>query len=157
MLRNIFVRVWAELGRTHISARHARSSSRSGAVVELDQDAQAPVELFANGLCFASGKPRGHGRGRVGRAQRATASSRPADRANTVVLKTQDRRPGVDNRGRLFLGVDPSMMKLTPLSRAAATSGRGALAYACSPLARAPPSAAGKSTEPHGAAVNTRR
>jgi flagellar motor switch/type III secretory pathway protein FliN len=27
----------------------------AGAVVELDQAAQAPVELFANGLCFANG------------------------------------------------------------------------------------------------------
>ncbi len=33
----------------------ARSSSRLGAVVELDQRAEAPVELFANGLCFANG------------------------------------------------------------------------------------------------------
>lgn len=54
MLRNIFVRVWAELGRTHISLGTALELA-PGAVVELDQDAQAPVELFANGLCFASG------------------------------------------------------------------------------------------------------
>jgi flagellar motor switch/type III secretory pathway protein FliN len=26
-----------------------------GAVVALDQSAQSPVELFANGLCFANG------------------------------------------------------------------------------------------------------
>ena len=54
MLRNIFVRVWAELGRTHIPLGHALELA-PGAVVELDQDASAPVELFANGLCFASG------------------------------------------------------------------------------------------------------
>jgi flagellar motor switch protein FliN/FliY len=46
--------VWAELGRTHISLGTALELA-PGAVVELDQDAQAPVELFANGLCFASG------------------------------------------------------------------------------------------------------
>ena len=54
ILRNIFVRVWAELGRTHIPLGRALELA-PGAVVELDQDASAPVELFANGLCFASG------------------------------------------------------------------------------------------------------
>ena len=54
ILRNIFVRVWAELGRTHIPLGRALELA-PGAVVELDQDALAPVELFANGLCFASG------------------------------------------------------------------------------------------------------
>ncbi len=54
VLRNIFVRVWAELGRTHMPLGRALELA-PGAVVELDQDALAPVELFANGLCFASG------------------------------------------------------------------------------------------------------
>jgi flagellar motor switch protein FliM len=54
ILRSIFVRVWAELGRTHRSLGDALELA-PGAVVELDQDAQAPVELFANGLCFAAG------------------------------------------------------------------------------------------------------
>jgi flagellar motor switch protein FliM len=54
ILRSIFVRVWAELGRTHMSLGGALELS-AGAVVELDQSAQAPVELFANGLCFANG------------------------------------------------------------------------------------------------------
>jgi flagellar motor switch protein FliM len=54
ILSSIFVRVWAELGRTHLPLGRALELS-PGAVVELDQDAQAPVELFANGLCFASG------------------------------------------------------------------------------------------------------
>ncbi len=54
ILRSIFVRVWAELGRTHLPLGRALELT-PGVVVELDQDAQAPVELFANGLCFASG------------------------------------------------------------------------------------------------------
>ncbi len=54
ILRNIFVRVWAELGRTHMSLGGALELA-PGAVVELDQAAEEPVELFANGVCFASG------------------------------------------------------------------------------------------------------
>jgi flagellar motor switch protein FliM len=54
ILRSIFVRVWAELGRTHRPLRHALELT-PGAVVELDQYAEAPIELFVNGLCFANG------------------------------------------------------------------------------------------------------
>jgi flagellar motor switch protein FliM len=54
ILRSIFVRVWAELGRTHIALGRALELA-PGAVVELDQGAERPIELFANGLCFASG------------------------------------------------------------------------------------------------------
>jgi flagellar motor switch protein FliM len=54
ILRSIFVRVWAELGRTHLPLGAALELT-PGALVELDQLADAPVELFANGLCFANG------------------------------------------------------------------------------------------------------
>jgi flagellar motor switch protein FliM len=54
ILRSIFVRVWAELGRTHLPLGGALALAQ-GALVELDQSADAPVELFANGLCFANG------------------------------------------------------------------------------------------------------
>jgi flagellar motor switch protein FliM len=54
ILRSIFVRVWAELGRTHIALGRALELA-PGTVVELDQAAERPIELFANGLCFASG------------------------------------------------------------------------------------------------------
>jgi flagellar motor switch protein FliM len=54
ILRSIFVRVWAELGRTHLSLKEAVELA-PGAVVELDQAVDAPVELFVNGLCFANG------------------------------------------------------------------------------------------------------
>jgi flagellar motor switch protein FliM len=54
ILHSIFVRVWAELGRTHLPLGEALELAQ-GALVELDQGAEAPVELFANGLCFANG------------------------------------------------------------------------------------------------------
>lgn len=54
ILRSIFVRVWAELGRTHIPLRGALELAPGG-VLELDQAAEAPIELFVNGLCFANG------------------------------------------------------------------------------------------------------
>jgi flagellar motor switch protein FliM len=54
ILRSIFVRVWAELGRTHLPLGQSLSL-QPGTLVELDQSADAPVELFANGLCFANG------------------------------------------------------------------------------------------------------
>ena len=54
ILGSIFVRVWAELGRTHLPLGRALELAH-GAVVELDQAAEEPVELFANGLCFANG------------------------------------------------------------------------------------------------------
>jgi flagellar motor switch protein FliM len=55
VLRSIFVRVWAELGRTHLPLGRALELTQ-GAVVELEQGADEPVELFANGLCFANGR-----------------------------------------------------------------------------------------------------
>jgi flagellar motor switch protein FliM len=55
ILRSIFVRVWAELGRTHIALGEALALV-PGTVVELDQGAEQPIELFANGLCFARGR-----------------------------------------------------------------------------------------------------
>jgi len=54
ILRSIFVRVWAELGRTHMALGRALELG-PGTVVELEQAADWPVELFANGLAFASG------------------------------------------------------------------------------------------------------
>jgi flagellar motor switch protein FliM len=54
ILSSLFVRVWAELGRTHMGIG-ASLELTPGAVVELDQLVDAPIELFANGLCFANG------------------------------------------------------------------------------------------------------
>lgn len=50
----ISVRVWAELGRTTIPLGSTLALP-PGAVVELDQSAEAPIELFANGMRFAQG------------------------------------------------------------------------------------------------------
>ena len=54
LLGSIFVRVWAELGGTSIPLQGALELA-PGAVVELDQRADDPVDLFVNGLCFANG------------------------------------------------------------------------------------------------------
>jgi flagellar motor switch/type III secretory pathway protein FliN len=54
ILRSIFVRLWVELGRTHLPLGDATELA-AGAVIDLDQAAEAPVEVFANGLCLARG------------------------------------------------------------------------------------------------------
>jgi flagellar motor switch protein FliN len=54
-LTNIRVRVWAELGRTQLPLGHALGLPL-GAVVDLDCAADAPVDLYVNGLLFAQGQ-----------------------------------------------------------------------------------------------------
>jgi flagellar motor switch protein FliN/FliY len=53
-LRGITMRVWAELGRTRLPLSDTLTLPL-GAVVELDTHADAPVDLFVNGLRFAQG------------------------------------------------------------------------------------------------------
>jgi flagellar motor switch protein FliM len=53
-IRGVELRVWAELGRTRMSLSEALRLPK-GAVLELDEGAGDPVELFVNGLAFASG------------------------------------------------------------------------------------------------------
>jgi flagellar motor switch protein FliN/FliY len=53
-LAGIELRVWAELGRTKLPLGRALELPL-GAVVDLDRAADAPVDLFVNGLCFAQG------------------------------------------------------------------------------------------------------
>jgi flagellar motor switch protein FliM len=53
-LRGVDVRVWAELGRTRMSLSDALRLPQ-GSVIELDQGADDAIELFVNGLPFASG------------------------------------------------------------------------------------------------------
>jgi flagellar motor switch protein FliN/FliY len=48
------LRVWAELGRTQIALGRALTLPL-GAVVDLDEAADAPVKLFVNGVAFAEG------------------------------------------------------------------------------------------------------
>ncbi len=54
-LGDIKLRVWAELGRTRLPLSQALALP-AGAVVELDVAAEAPINLFVNGLCFAQGR-----------------------------------------------------------------------------------------------------
>jgi flagellar motor switch protein FliN len=54
-LTNVRVRVWAELGRTRLPLGHALGLPL-GAVVDLDCAADAPVDLYVNGLRFAQGQ-----------------------------------------------------------------------------------------------------
>jgi flagellar motor switch protein FliN len=53
-LSDINLRVWAELGRTQLALGQALELP-IGAVVDLDRSADAPVDLFVNGLCFGYG------------------------------------------------------------------------------------------------------
>lgn len=54
-LRDIRVRVWAELGRTRVPLGSAPELP-AGAVLELDRKAEDPVDLYVNGLRFGSGR-----------------------------------------------------------------------------------------------------
>lgn len=53
-LADIRLRVWAELGRTHMPLASTLGLPL-GAVIDLDCAANAPVDLFVNGLPFAQG------------------------------------------------------------------------------------------------------
>ena len=53
-LGDINLRVWAELGRTRLPIGAALELP-PGSVVDLDRTAEAPVDLFINGLCFGHG------------------------------------------------------------------------------------------------------
>ena len=54
-LRAIKVRVWAELGRSRMPIGKLIGTP-AGAVVDLDRQADEPVDLFVNGMRFASGR-----------------------------------------------------------------------------------------------------
>jgi flagellar motor switch protein FliN/FliY len=54
-LSEIKLRVWPELGRAHLPLSRALGLPL-GSVVELNQDATAPVDLFVNGVRFATGR-----------------------------------------------------------------------------------------------------
>jgi flagellar motor switch protein FliN len=54
-LAGIPVRVWAELGRSHMATADVVGLP-NGAVVELDQSADEPIDLYVNGRRFATGR-----------------------------------------------------------------------------------------------------
>ena len=55
MLAGIPVRVWAELGRAQMPSAQIVGLP-AGAVVELDRQADEPIDIFVNGMRFASGR-----------------------------------------------------------------------------------------------------
>jgi flagellar motor switch protein FliN/FliY len=54
-LRDVNLRVWAELGRTKMVTSHAVALA-PGAVVDLDRGVEDPVDLYVNGCRFGSGR-----------------------------------------------------------------------------------------------------
>jgi flagellar motor switch protein FliN/FliY len=54
-LGDVNLRVWAELGRTHMPLGRALGLPL-GSVVELNQEAEAPIDLYVNGVRFAQGR-----------------------------------------------------------------------------------------------------
>ena len=54
-LRSVNVRVWAELGRTRMPTGHVVGLP-SGAIVELDRDADDAVDLYVDGQHYATGR-----------------------------------------------------------------------------------------------------
>ena len=55
VLRDVALRVWAELGRARLPIGRAVGLA-PGSVVELDRAADDPVDLYVNGRRFASGR-----------------------------------------------------------------------------------------------------
>jgi flagellar motor switch protein FliN/FliY len=54
-LRSVNVRVWAELGRTRMPTGDLVALP-SGAIVELDRDADDAVDLYVDGQHYATGR-----------------------------------------------------------------------------------------------------
>lgn len=54
-LQGVGLRVWAEIGRAWMPMARA-VGIQPGAVVELDRDADDPVDLYVNGRRFATGR-----------------------------------------------------------------------------------------------------
>ena len=54
-LRSVNVRVWAELGRARMPTGQVVGLP-SGAIVELDRDADDAVDLYVDGQCYATGR-----------------------------------------------------------------------------------------------------
>ena len=54
-LRTVSVRVWAELGRTKMASGRLVALP-SGAVVDLDRDVDEPIDLYADGMRFATAR-----------------------------------------------------------------------------------------------------
>lgn len=54
VMRDVRLRVWAEIGRTRVKMSRA-VAIQPGEIVELDADADAPVDLYVNGRLLGTG------------------------------------------------------------------------------------------------------
>lgn len=54
VIRDVRLRVWAEIGRTRMRMSRA-VATQSGEIIELDRDADAPVDVYVNGRRFGTG------------------------------------------------------------------------------------------------------
>jgi flagellar motor switch protein FliN/FliY len=54
-LRTVAVRVWAELGRARMPSGRVVALP-AGSVVELNREAEQPIDLYADGMRFATGR-----------------------------------------------------------------------------------------------------
>jgi len=54
-LLDVKVRIWAEIGRTRMPLEDAMGLLEGG-VIDLDREYDEPVDLFVNGLHFATGR-----------------------------------------------------------------------------------------------------
>lgn len=54
-LLDLPLRVWAELGRTHMSAAHVVGMG-AGAIIDLDRLPEDPADIYVNGRLFGAGR-----------------------------------------------------------------------------------------------------
>lgn len=95
-LSTINLRVWAELGRTRLPLGRALELPL-GAVVDLDRAADAPVDLFVNGLCFAQGHLLVTDDGEWAIVIDELGGRRPAEPAATAAAASEPQPEGAAN------------------------------------------------------------
>ena len=95
-LAGIELRVWAELGRTRLPLGRALELPL-GAVVDLDAAADAPVDLFVNGRCFAQGHLVVTDEGEWAIVIDELGGRRPAEPAEPVVSVPEPPNQGAAN------------------------------------------------------------
>jgi flagellar motor switch protein FliN/FliY len=86
-LRDVIVRVWAELGRTRMSSGRVVSLP-GGAVVELDREVDTPIDLYADGMRFATGRLLVTDDGRLAvRIEQVLGGSRPSPTSDPTPME----------------------------------------------------------------------
>ena len=106
-LRAVPVRVWAELGRARMPAGTSLDLP-TGSVVELDREVEDPVDLYVDGLHFATGRLRvaedGSLQLEVEAGPRARWRRHRGGRARTATLGRGRSRGRAGARGRARCG-----------------------------------------------------